>query len=274
MKLSALFIVLLAQSAWPQVETGSVLFFERQQNELTVATDSRVTGMTSGRHEDAQCKISAFGPQFVFSSVGIASKGENGKVIWDAFDMARRIWRSEAKTGSTNTLVARVADKWTIRMVKALAEPSTIQAVRKRTLDGALASAVFANTAKSDPLVVEEVEIGFDVPLFDSTHKVRITHSSKIVLDGSYGFGGHGEIAVEFLYRTSERGKDFYNRFTAENSSKDSSTQRAILARELVELSVQLHPNRIELGLPADVLQLKGGGTVQWRWVKQNCPQK
>jgi hypothetical protein len=273
MKLSVLFIVLLAELAWPQVEAGTVLYSNISQNELTVAADSR-TVFDIGKYEDTECKISAFGSQFVFAMAGIARRDSENVIQWDAHSVARGIWKREAKIDPADNLVTRVADDWVVEMAKLYSDPWVAQVVSKRNADGTFANALFAATGKSGKLTVEAIDIGFDRPLFNLTHEIRVTHDSVVMREGDSVFGGYDRTANEFARESTQRARDYMNWFKTRISGMGRSTQRAELASKFVELSILLDADNSELGFPVDVLQLRGGGTVRWRWVKPNCPLK
>src|SRR5258708_19739793 len=53
-------------AATAQVKTGTVLYVDLSKDEFIVAADSRWIFL-GGNHDDTECKIQAFGNQFVFS---------------------------------------------------------------------------------------------------------------------------------------------------------------------------------------------------------------
>jgi hypothetical protein len=115
------------------------------------------------------------------------------------------------------------------------------------------------------------VDIEFDSALFDSTSQIRITDRSGTVPEGFSGGTGYAEVVLEFMNRTSPRAKDYMNWFMTRIAKMPPSKQTAELASKFIELSILLHPKNSELAFPVDVVQLKGGGSVDWVWVKPNC---
>jgi hypothetical protein len=57
-------------AATAQVKTGTVLYVDLPKDEFTVAADSRPIFL-GGNCDDTECKILAFGSQFVFSMAGM-----------------------------------------------------------------------------------------------------------------------------------------------------------------------------------------------------------
>lgn len=86
-------ILLACQLASPQLKTGTILFINFSPDDLTVAADGRMTLGNTGRYEDTECKISAFGNKFVFAMAGgvFTDAGRNPHSI------ARQIWTTESR---------------------------------------------------------------------------------------------------------------------------------------------------------------------------------
>src|ERR1700674_2194467 len=81
--------------ARPQVKSGTVFYVDVTKDEVTIAADSRTT-ISDGRQNDMECKISAFGNQFVFVMSGLVSaEGIDG---WSGHSIAREVWEVKSKT--------------------------------------------------------------------------------------------------------------------------------------------------------------------------------
>src|SRR6266849_10059738 len=63
-------MLLTIQLARPQVKNGTILFINFTPDDLSVAADSRMTLGETGKYDDTECKISAFGNKFVFTMAG------------------------------------------------------------------------------------------------------------------------------------------------------------------------------------------------------------
>jgi hypothetical protein len=267
MKMKLLMVLLiLAQCASAQIESGSVVVVDRQQGKLTVAADSRLTTDT-GKYQDTECKIFAFGPKFIFTMAGVISIAS---VKWTAPSSAREIWERESNIPSNIPLLQRVANKWIEGAEKAYRAPGVVPDVRKHTT-GVIVNAFFAEIDQSGKLQTDAVDIDFDRKLFDATGKVHISHDSEALRENSTLVGGLGEIVDEFNQQTSLRAKSYMPWFKAHIADLPLDKQHAELASKFVELSILLHPRRKELGFPIDVLQFQEGTGVRWVWHKANC---
>ena len=67
--IACVFLLSPISAATAQVKTGTVLYVDLSKDEFTVAADSRSIFL-GGNHDDTECKILAFGNQFVFGMAG------------------------------------------------------------------------------------------------------------------------------------------------------------------------------------------------------------
>ena len=253
--------------AWPQIKAGSVVYVDFAKDEVTIAADSRMI-LSSGGHDDTECKISAFGNQFVFAMAGVV-EGEK----WNAHAVARQVWEAESKVEADPVkLVPVVADRWATQMEGIYGQPNSISTIRKIG-SKALANGIFAATNNKGNLIAYVTDIDFDLRLFDSKHLVRLWHDGRNIPPGTSASGGRDEIIDEFLALSSTRAKDYWEQFIPQISNTTKSQQRASIASKLIELSIRLHPQNSELGFPVDVLQLRPRTGVSWVSIKPNCPQ-
>jgi hypothetical protein len=235
---------------------------------VTIAADSRTTRIPDGARFDTECKISAFGNQFVFALVGIA-KGEQ----WNAHTVARETWRALSKLEPDPIkLIPLVAAKWAAQMEDIYKAPNVIRHVRQQPgTDGTIGSAVFAATNNTGNLAMYGENIGFDVGLFDSTGSIRLRSAGKPVSSDSHAAMGLDEIANEFFDKTSVRATDYMNWFSTQLPTTPERRIAAISSK-MVELTILLDPRDKELGFPIDLLQLRPKTGVRWNAVKKNCP--
>lgn len=265
-------LVLCWQTAWPQVKAGTVIFVDFAKDEITVASDSRTILPEIEGHDDTECKISAFGDKFIFALAGMAKKNDPGG--WNGHLIARKIWESESasKTDAAE-LVLSVSEKWTIAMDEIYGNPEIVRTKRHYQPDNAIfANSFFAATDKTGKLVVRGVDISFDLPLFDSTGKIRLIHTPNAVREGGSGSAGHDEIIGEFMSQSTPRAAEFMRWWVPQISTFSRSAKRAAVASKLIELSILLHAHQEELGFPIDVVQLRPRAGVHWVSNNKNCP--
>jgi hypothetical protein len=269
--LATICLLLSSQIARAQVKTGTILYVNFTPSDLTVAADSRMTIAETGEHDDAECKISAFGNKFVFAMAGVVFPNDD---IRNPHFVARQIWDTESLTEDNEIkLVSAVAKEWAARMEQIYAQSGKIDLIRKHTGGEALANAMFAATDSRGQMAVVLVAIDFDGKLFDTSGYIRITHNLQDLPAGTQVSAGFDEIANEYGLETSDRAKEYMTRFKTQISNLPPMEQRARIASKLVELSVLFDPHKDELGFPIDVLQLRPTEGINWVSIKANCPQ-
>ena len=269
MSLLLFFVLLINQFARAQFKSGTVVYVDFAQDELTVAADSRMN-IASGGHDDNECKISALGSKFVFSMAGAARIGQ-----WNAHSAAREAWKRESKNKSDATLLSRIVNGW-IEVAKPIyATRDLITDIRKRMNNGddpVVATAFFAAVDNSGRLKASAVNINFDLPLFDSTGEIKLISNANEIPAASSISMGHDDVVIEFRHDTTQRAKEYMSWFRRRIAALPPHRQRAELASKYIELSILLHPKSNELAFPVDVLQLRADG-VHWVWRKGNCPE-
>lgn len=274
-RLCAFVFIFFCRAAWPQVETGTVIWVDFEKDEITIAADSRSTHAQDGSHDDTECKLSAFGDKFIFGLAGMARKrGPDG---WDSHLIARQIWKAEApKETDATKLVRSVSDGWASAMDSIYGNPEIIRAKRRDQPDNAvLANSLFAATDATGKLATYGVDISFDIPLFDSTGAVKLIHSPNDAIQ-KVGFGsglGLDEIILEFTSRSTPRAAEFMRWWLPQISRLKPSDWRAAFTSKLIELSILLHPRHDELGFPVDVVQLQAENRSALGLEQQNVPR-
>jgi hypothetical protein len=265
-------LLLSCQIASAQVESGSVVFINFAQDEITIAADSRLTTET-GKHDDTECKISAFGTRFAFTMAGASRRAGQ----WSAHSEARDAWTSESKAGPNNTLLLRVAQNWIRRMEMHYSDADLIKDVTGHLdvdSDPVVAAAAFASVDDAGKLAVLTVNIDFDLKLFDSTSTVKLVHRiADLPVGGSAGVG-HSDVIDERMDQSTQRARDYLKSLRDVLATLPPEQQRAETAYRFVEQSILLSRKKDELGFPIDVLQIHKGTGVEWVRRKPNCPSE
>jgi hypothetical protein len=153
MKLLIFLAISLNQLAWSQLQTGTVIYINFAQGEVTISADSRMN-IVAGGHDDTECKISAFGSKFVFSMAGAARIDQ-----WNAHSVAREIWERESKIHFDATLLARTVKGW-IEAVEPIYGIHVAE-IRKHMNSGdapVIATAFFAAADKAGTIKVQAVK--------------------------------------------------------------------------------------------------------------------
>jgi len=269
MKRLIVLLLLTGKMAWPQSETGSVIFFYMSDGEITMSADSKTISVQS-REVKSDCKISAFGDKFAFQIAGfIKDDIPNG---WDVRLIARKIWQSESvHEPDAFKLVQAVSDKWMDRTRRIYSDPEYIR-YRRHTHPNSpvIANVVFAATDKSGQLIARAVDVYFDMAAFDSAGRVDLGYRPRYQPPGWIA-AGSSEIINEFMLGVSPRAKKFMNDWRANNAKLTPSSRNAELARKMIEFSIRLHPHPEEIGPPVDVLQIMPKTGIHWVQGEAGC---
>lgn len=273
-----LLLLLFKQPAGPEFQGGTVLFVYYSPDEVTFAADSRLvqyhsTGsqLTVVGQNDEECKVSAFGNNFVFTMAGLANITFHGQQ--NTHDIARAIWQSEsAHEANAEKLVKTVSDKWVAAMREIYERPSVAR-YQTRKNGPVIANAFFAATDQTGRLAVHAVDLAVDLRLFQSQGIVRVNAANEgdMDLSGGPSAAGKAEIITELRAGTTPRAKKFKEEFRSQTLNMTPSQRRAAYATKLIELSVLFNSDG-SVGLPVDVLQLRRRTGVQWVRRKRNCP--
>jgi hypothetical protein len=279
----ALFVALFGiQIALPQIRSGTVVYYDFAKDEITFSADSRSANVTNGEQVDTHCKISAFGDKFVFVATGFTIREHIGHdahaVNWSAHKEARAAWETavNAKINDASTLVSMVSQEWTAAVEAFFSNPDLIRIIGTRLVkaeDPIIIGGLFAATDTEGNLVLTSSQVLLDLNVFVSTGKIRLWHEFQNGRPDSWGTGGHDEIVNEFKRQSSTRAREHMQRFLTSIASLTPAEQRAVLATELVRLSISLYPQTGLLGGPIDVVQLHRRTGVKWIHRKGNCPQ-
>ena len=235
-----------------------------------MSADSKTIGAETGKVY-SQCKIIAFGDKFVFQIAGlIDNKIPNG---WDARLIAKNIWKSESLHESdAATLVQRVSDKWIEETKIIYSDPEYIKHKRKFQPESpVIANVVFAATDKNGQLSARAVNVVFDIRAFDSTGKVALGYPFEDEVPGKWITAGSSEIIREYMDRSTPRARAFMDKWDVANAKLSSGARQAALAREMIDLSIRLHPNRIKLGRPIEVVQIEPTKGIRWIANENRC---
>lgn len=261
-----------------QVQTGSVVVFLLSQDAVTVAADSRVVDLGTGKYNDADCKIRALNDKTFFVMAGSAShKKDLSGPSWDAYDDARNAWDKGARFGIVSSAQQRTTDaaeEWAKTVQSHFTKPSVMAAIRNAFWGGdVLASGLFGST--NHQVAVTKVDVRADLKLFDRTHKVRLWHeTSETPKLGVGGALGLNQVADEYIRETTESAKREMENYKRTLSKFPPRVQYAEIARKLVEWSINKHSRRDLLGFPIDELRLSEGSGIEWLILKPGCKKQ
>lgn len=276
------FLVTVCSYALPQVSTGSVVFIDFSNDEITVAADSRTNDEMAGVHFDNECKISVLGNRFVFAVTGFAQRADylpsgSLKPVWSAQAEARTAFEGAFTIHSNvDELTSDTAKKWTQAVEKDIENSRSIFPGIRRQLDqrGIVTSGFFATTDQTHRFSARSANIIVDVAKYDATGEIKLNaESDEIMRPNSWGYSGFYEIMREFSSESTPRAQEYMKWFRSQIENLSPSERRAAIASKMIELSILLHPQRELLGFPVDVVQLDAGEDARWVSRKPSCAE-
>ena|ERR1700677_3097275 len=268
-----LLTLLLVKPAWPQSETGTVIFFKWDNGEITMSADSKAIPVNGGKAH-TQCKIVAFGDKFAFQIAGLMDNDVPGG--FDLRSIAKKIWESDSlHETDADKLVQTVSDRW-IRETKPIyGAPDYLRHKRRNQPDSpVLGNVVFAATDKAGKLSARAINIVFDVQAFDSKGEVRLTYPSEFEYPRKWITAGSSGVIMEYMNRSTKRAKDFMDKWHSEHAKLNPSVRQSDLAREMIALSLQLQPDRDKLGPPIEVVKIEPFKGISWIDKGNHCDVK
>lgn len=273
MKCLVLFILLCSEVAWPEVQSGTVIFLDFQKDSITLSADSKSRAVQSGKVVN-DCKIVAFGNQFVVETAGLLKDDVPGG--WDIRTIARRIWRLESQHETdASGLVRKVSEKWIERMRVIYNDADYIRHKRKTHPEGnVIANVAFIATDNNGHMAARGVNATFDVRVFDSTGKVKLDFPFIDLTPPYWISAGSNEIIMEYQFKTSSRAVQFSEDWALKNAKLTTDERNAAWAKEMIALSLKLHPHPEEIGPPVEVLQIKPRTGIRWVADENKCANK
>jgi hypothetical protein len=259
-------------------EHGTIAVVRYSLSRLMIAADSRTNLGTRSNTttNDGACKVASLGEHAAFVASGLVGYDNNGPRdlldTWRATDEARRVYAHLLKRDSEwqDDRLDEFAMAWgnLVRSrVAALAHFNPL-AVRSSVVNGLLTTALVA-TGRGKRIRAVVVQIGID-----SDGRIALLPLRRIEPEVCPPCAlGRGEIVTEFLGLTSERARVEAARFARETRTlaEDERERRRVL--RLVQLTINLLPDRNEVGGPIDALELRASGGVHWIQRKLGCPE-
>jgi hypothetical protein len=249
-----------------QSATGTVVVIGWSQTKIVLAVDSRGFD-DAGKHRDDICKIVRLDDHSVFTAAGNIIHAHNGYSLWDAQDAARRAFQEAQKAG-TSRVLRTAAQSWGEHMVASInqalvADPS---GSTKMVEDNIFLTGVFAGF-QNGATALYQVEIAFDPATRQAREKFYTERPRPTV---RFAALGRNEIVSEVVAARTHFAKVEQRKWaTAERSiaSRDRDVRWAV---RLVQLTMEYHPHKIDVGGPTDALEITRRG-IRWIERKPGC---
>jgi hypothetical protein len=260
-----------------QSATGTVVVIGWSQTKIVIAVDSRGFD-DAGKHRDDICKIVRLDDHSVFTAAGNIIHAHNGYSLWDAQVEARRAFQAAQdeprhglqegeKLGSSRVL-RTAARSWGEHMVASInqalvADPS---GSTKMVEGNIFLTGVFAGF-QNGATALYQVEIAFDPATRQAREKFYTERPRATV---RFAALGRNEIVSEVVAARTHFARVEQRKWAAAERSIALRDRDARWAMRLVQLTMEYHPHKIDVGGPNDALVITRRG-IRWVERKPGC---
>ena len=268
-EVAVLFLVIarsIGASVGSQSTSGTVVVIGWSRTKIVIAVDSRGYD-DNEKYRDDICKIVRLGDHSVFTAAGNIIHAYKGRALWDAQKEALYAFKEAQRSGSPRIL-RTAAKSWGDSMVtginQALQEDFTGS---KHMLEkNIFLTGVFAGF-ENGSTAMYQVEIVFDPASQRATQNFYPEHHTTTVELGALG---RNEIVNEVVADKTHFAKAEQRKWaTAERTIplRDRDVRWAI---RLVQLTMEYHPQKADVGGPIDALEITRRG-IRWVERKAGC---
>ena len=256
----------IGADARAQSATGTIVVIGWSRTKIAIAVDSRGYD-DNEKYRDDICKIVRLDDHSVFTAAGNIIHAYKGRALWDAQKEAIHAFKEAQKTDSPR-LLRTAARSWGDSMVaginQALKEDFTGS---KHMLEkNIFLTGVFAGF-ENGTTAMYQVEIVFDPASQRSKQNFYTEHHATTV---EFGALGRNEIVNEVVADKTHFAKAEQRKWaTAERKIplRDRDVRWAI---RLVQLTMEYHPQKADVGGPIDALEITRRG-IRWVERKPGC---
>jgi hypothetical protein len=249
-----------------QSTTGTVVVIGWSRTKIVVAVDSR--GFDDNeKYRDDICKIVRLDDHSVFTAAGNIIHAHNGRALWNAQKEAIHAFQ-EAKNAGTQRLLKIAARNWGDHIVAAINQAlKDDSAGSKLMLDkNIFLTGVFLGF-ENGSTAMYQVEIVFDSSTQQAKENFYTEHHTTTI---EFGALGRNEIVNDVVAGKTHFARTEQRQWaTAERSIpiKERDVRWAIC---LVQLTMEHHPQRSDVGGPIDALEITRRG-IRWVERKPGC---
>lgn len=249
-----------------QSSTGTVVVIGWTQTKIVIAVDSRGFD-DKGKYRDDICKIVRLDDHSVFTAAGTIIHAHAGQPLWNAQMEASNAFREAQKARSPRILKA-AARNWGGHMVADInqalaADPSGSKLMLENNI---FVTGVFIGF-ENGLTAMYQVEIAFDPRTRQATQNFYIErHRSTI----QFAALGRNEIVTEVVADKTHFARVEQRKWAAFERNVPFRDRDARWAIRLVQLTMDYHPKKIEVGGPIDALEITRKG-IRWLQRKPEC---
>jgi hypothetical protein len=249
-----------------QSTTGTVVVIGWSRTRIVMAVDSR--GFDDNeKYRDDICKIVRLDDHSVFTAAGNIIHAYRGRALWDAQKEASSAFKKAQKTQNPRLLKTAArswGDDMVVRINQALKEDPTGS---KQMLDkGIFLTGVFTGF-ENGSTVMYQVEIVFDAAIQRAKQNFYTEHSTVRVQLGALG---RNEIVNEVVAAKTHFAKAEHRKWIAAERKFPLRDRDVRWAIRLVQLTMEYHPQKADVGGPIDALEITRRG-IRWVERKAGC---
>ena len=249
-----------------QSTTGTVVVIGWSRTKIVMAVDSRGFDDTE-KYRDDICKIVRLDDHSVFTAAGNIIHAYKGRALWDAQKEALHAFK-EAQQTHHPRLLKTAARSWgddmVVRINQALKEdPRGSQHMLDK---GIFLTGVFTGFEKGSTAMYQ-VEIVFD-PAMQRAKQNFYTERSAVTVQ--LGALGRNEIVNEVVAAKTHFAKAEHRKWIAAERNIPLKDRDVRWAVRLVQLTMEYHPQKADVGGPIDALEITRRG-IRWVERKPGC---
>jgi hypothetical protein len=269
-KVPAVVVLALASSLGAESDaqsaTGTVVAIGWSQTKIVVAVDSRGFD-DAGKHRDDICKIVRLDDHSVFTAAGNIIHARDGHALWDAQEEARHAFQEAQKAGSSRALRA-AARSWGEHMVASInralaADPA---GSTKMVEDNIFVTGVFLGF-QNGITAMYQVEITYDPGTRLARQKFYAERPRATM---HFAALGRNEIVSEVVAAKTHFARVEQRKWAAAERNIPWRDRDVRWAIRLVQLTMEYHPQKIDVGGPTDALEISRRG-IRWVESKPGC---
>jgi hypothetical protein len=249
-----------------QSTTGTVVVIGWSRTKIVIAVDSR--GFDDNeKYRDDICKIVRLDDRSVFTAAGNIIHAHNGRALWNAQKEAIHSFQEAQSTGTQRLLMA-AARNWGEHMVAAIDQALKEDPVRsKRMLDkNIFLTGVFLGF-ENGSTAMYQVEIVFDPGTQQAKENFYTEHHTTTL---EFGALGRNEIVNEVVADKTRFARTEQRKWASDERKIPLEDRDVRWAIRLVQLTMEYHPQRSDVGGPIDALEITRRG-IHWVERKPGC---
>jgi hypothetical protein len=249
-----------------QSTTGTVVVIGWSRTKIVIAVDSRGFD-DQEKYRDDICKVVRLDEHSVFTAAGNIIHARNGRALWNAQKEAIHAFQEAQSTG-TQRLLKAAARNWGEHMVGAInqalkEDPAGSQLMLDKNI---FLTGVFLGF-ENGSTAMYQVEIALDPRTQQAKENFYTEHHTTTIEVGALG---RNQIVNEVVADKTHFARTERRKWAAAERSipiKDRDVRWAI---RLVQLTMEYHPQRADVGGPIDALEITHRG-IRWVERKPGC---